>query len=410
MNIIQPYHEQDHEGGLVWIKKGKSFAFDDIVFYKDKGKKSFEEVAAQIDLIITGPHSTAAIPRELEPFMSQDFSQRKQYDFSDVSTFPIGRKWAELDERVVFIEDPHPRLIFDQNRPRPSDAAAQLTEAFARLAAQTKEKPASMSGVDAIRPVTFGGAEVLKTPAGAEDIQQLTHIILEVAESGSFFYAKTRDQVIETVFEKKGIRLATLDLDNISLKDFNSACMLHIHSLHDTMNTKIMPDGAVTVERPPADQMPLLVSLANRGGVRGELRYSSKGALPDLDTLSMPAAELRKIAASYAACFEIPAEKLEETIWLNRPYFGGLEVQLAGDRVRKLSARGQVLHQTGDLLSLHVAAFQSEFLREAMMGAKATVQIKTPGVDWPEIDEEHVDQFTRKCAAAHDMLRVWNRM
>ena len=57
--------EQDEPAGLVWVPAGASFGFDDLVHYRGKGEVPFAEVAGRIDLILTGPHATAALPREL---------------------------------------------------------------------------------------------------------------------------------------------------------------------------------------------------------------------------------------------------------------------------------------------------------------------------------------------------------
>ena len=77
------------------------------------------EVAGKIDLILTGPHATAAIPRELEPFLEPGLTQRQQHDFSDMTTSDLCKRWVEVDEHAVYVEFPHHRILFDPNRDWP---------------------------------------------------------------------------------------------------------------------------------------------------------------------------------------------------------------------------------------------------------------------------------------------------
>ena len=149
--------EQDQPGGLVWIPRGKTFAFDDLVFYRGKGEVPFAEVAGRIDLILTGPHATAAIPRELEPFLEPGLTQRLQHDFSDMTTSDLCKRWVEVDERAVYVEFPHHRILFDPNRDWPTDPEAGLREFFARRDAQARGESVSFNGVDSIRTVSFSG-------------------------------------------------------------------------------------------------------------------------------------------------------------------------------------------------------------------------------------------------------------
>ncbi len=88
-------------------------------------------------------------------------TRRLQHDFTDVSTSPVARRWAEIDPKVLYIEDPHPRAVRDANRPRPADLVEDLREAFKRLGVAGPDGRPSLSGVDAVRPVTFAYLPVL---------------------------------------------------------------------------------------------------------------------------------------------------------------------------------------------------------------------------------------------------------
>ncbi len=126
--------------GSSGFPEGKSFGFDDLVFYRGKGEVPFDEVAGRIDLILTGPHATAAIPRELEPFLEPGLTQRLQHDFSDMTTSDLCKRWVEVDERAVYVEFPHHRILFDPNRDWPADPEAGLREFFARRDAQVSRR------------------------------------------------------------------------------------------------------------------------------------------------------------------------------------------------------------------------------------------------------------------------------
>jgi hypothetical protein len=45
--------------------------------------------------VITGPHASAAFPKEMLPFVDPRFTKRLQFDFTDVSASPVARRWCE---------------------------------------------------------------------------------------------------------------------------------------------------------------------------------------------------------------------------------------------------------------------------------------------------------------------------
>ena len=51
------------DGALAWIPEGKRFTRADMVFFQGRGERELDdEVLAGIDLVVTGPHASAAFP------------------------------------------------------------------------------------------------------------------------------------------------------------------------------------------------------------------------------------------------------------------------------------------------------------------------------------------------------------
>ncbi|WP_404391814.1 hypothetical protein [Humibacillus xanthopallidus] len=402
--------EQDQSGGLVWIPQGKTFGFDDLVFYRGKGEVPFEEVAPRIDLILTGPHATAAIPRELEPLLEPGLTQRLQHDFSDMTTSDLCKRWVEVDERAVYVEFPHHRILFDPNRDWPADPEAGLREFFARRDAQARGENVSFNGVDSIRPVSFSGVPFLRRPESDAEWSALMGVITALGERGAKPYARVRDDVIAQVFEAKCAHLHGLDLDHATVADFNSARMLHVQCVHDTMNATVGPDGAVSHDKPRADWLPRIVSLGNRGDERGEPRPSADGGLlPLVDVPIIDAAQFRSLQQALAFAFEVPHEQLDDALALNSPYLGAFECQQIGRLLRTLEPQGIVRHKSQErVLSIRTGAYQAEFLRETLMGPTNVDHVRQPGTDWPETDHDHDVDLTRRLTTAYDILRRWD--
>ena len=239
-----------------WIPAGTRFGIDDMAFFVGSGERDIDEALADVDLVVTGPHAAAAFPAELQPFVDARFTKRLQYDFTDVSTSPIARRWAQIDPHVLYIEDPHPRAVRDANRPHPVDVVAGLREAFARLdAAESGSRP-SLAGVDAVRPVTFGYLPVYRKPQDDSEWNELSGALATAGELGIDQYERVRDDLIQRVIEAKLRRLATLDPSTCSVSEWNSATTLDVLSLHDTMNHTARPDGAICLEREVVDRLP----------------------------------------------------------------------------------------------------------------------------------------------------------
>jgi len=350
-----------------WISAGQVFGFDDLTFWQGKGGVPFGAVAARIDTIVLGPHASARFPAELQPFVDAALTRRKQYDYSDVITSSLGRSWAAADPGVVFVENSHSRLALDANRPPPADVTPGLREFFARLERQRTGEEVSFSGIDAVRPITFAGETVLRPPASDAEWSALAGALAAARRLGHDAYRGACDTVIDAV-----------------LKAHKAGAALHVIGLHDTMNTKMRADGAIVIERPVADRLPELVNFGNKGDERGEAGS---------DPLTISAAEMRRIADAWAHGFGVDATARARAISLNRPYKGGFEV---GHYAAQLAARR----------SPRVGAVQVEFLRETLLGPRATAHIKRSGDDWPAVDEPHLDGIVAGLIATGRLLRT----
>jgi hypothetical protein len=402
--------EQDTAGGLVWIPAGRTFGFEDLVHFRGKGDVPFDEVAGRIDLILTGPHATAAFPRELEPFLESGLTERQQHDFSDMTTSDLCKRWAVADEHVAYVEFPHHRMLFDPNRDWPADPEAGLREFFARHEAQSRGEQVSFNGVDSIRPVSFSGVPFLRPPTDAAQWRRLMGVIEDLGRRGARVYARTRDEVIVKVFEAKCAQLHALDIDTVTVSSFNSARMLHVQCVHDTMNATVDQDGAVDQDKPRAEWLPRIVSLGNRGDARGEPRPPvGGGPLPVVDVPIIDASQFRSLQRALALAFDVPQERVEDELALNRPYLGAFECQEVGRLLRSLEPRGIVRHRTQEkVLGIRTGAYQAEFRRETLLGGRNTAYVRLPGTDWPATDDAHHADLVARLTRAYDVLRRWD--
>jgi len=350
-----------------WIPSGQGFGFDDLVFWQGQGDSAFSAVAAHIDTIVLGPHAGARFPAELQAFIDPSLTRRKQYDYSDVITGPLGRAWAAADPGVVFVECPHARVVLDPNRAPPIDAIANLRAFFDRLQRQRAGESIGFGGVDAIRPITFSGETVLRQPSSEAEWAALAAALAAARQQGHDAYRSACDEVVGMVLEKRP-----------------KNAELMVVGLHDTMNTKMRADGALVVERPVADRLPELVNFGNKGDARGEFVS---------EPLSLDAAAMRRVAAAWAQGFRLDAVAQATAITLNHPYPGGYEV---GHYGAILSASQRP----------HVGAFQVEFLREALLGPAATAHQHLPGGDWPAVDEAHLKGVVSALVEAGRLLRA----
>ncbi len=225
-----------------------------------------------------------------------------------------------IDPRVVFVENPHSRLSLDANRAHEADIEPALRECFARLRRQCAgESGVTFEGVDGVRPVTFSGENVLLEPSSESRWAELVAALKLAAAQGICAYQTATERVVAAV---RAARPA--------------GASLMIIGLHDTSSQKMRTDGAIVVERPIKDRLPLLVNFGNLGDFRGEPRDISRPMLCQGD-------DMRRVAAAWCealgyACdrsFPSPAEHAcTEIVSFNRPYAGGYEVQAWARRLR----------------------------------------------------------------------------
>eukprot|EP00966_Prymnesium_polylepis_P043682 1012706-Prymnesium_polylepis.1 len=346
---------------------------DDMVFWhgKDKGVSYDDADFAKVDTIITGPHAGASFPVELKPFVSPLLTRRNQYDFSDVATGPVGRAWASIDERVVFVQNCAPRVVTDANRALHDDnPEPALREFFRRRHAGLT----SYAGVDSVRPVTFNNIPVLREPESPADWEALVGTIKKAREKGPTAYYHTLDAVVDRVIESRA---------------FTDDQPLTLVCLHDTDAFKCAADGSLSVARPPKDNMPDLVCLGNAGDASGA------GA-----SLSMPKAELVRMAGVWAKAFGYSEGAVASgdseggAVYLNRPYKKGFESTHWPQHIREKPKGPRTVH-----------AVQVEFLRKVLHGPRVDVELRKPGVGYPQEDREHAKTVAEKLKWATDRLR-----
>ena len=388
-----------------WIPAGTRFGADDMTFFVGHGERAIDDALADIDLIVTGPHASAAFPAELQPFVDVRLTKRLQYDFTDVSTSPVARRWAEIDPHVLYIEDPHPRAVRDANRPRPDDVVAGLREAFDRLDEDAPTKRPSLAGVDAVRPVTFGYLPVYTKPRTDAEWNEFGAALATAGALGIDEYEAVRDELVQRVIEAKLRELATLDPTTCSVADWNAATHLDLLSFHDTMNHTARPDGAICLERQPADRLPNVVAVSNRGDAQGEVPERDDAAIRgENDVTTMRPTRVRAIANAYRIAF---GAWDSNDVALNRPYIGGHETTTAGPQLRALEPRAVVRPKGGQPRSIQFGAFQNEFLREFLLGPESSGHLMQPGLDWVYPPDDRVQWLAERLRHAHDLVRGW---
>jgi hypothetical protein len=395
----------DDVAHIDWIPEGTRFGQDEMAYFVGHGERDIDDALADIDLIVTGPHAAAAFPAELKPFVDVRFTKRLQYDFTDVSTSPVARRWAEIDPHVLYVEDPHPRAVRDANRARPDDLVAVLREAFERLDDEAPVKRPSLAGVDAVRPVTFGYLPVYTRPQTDTEWNEFGAALSTAGQLGIDQYERVRDDLTERVIEAKLRRLATLDPAACTVAEWNSATTLDVLSFHDTMNHTAQPDGAIRLERQPADRLPQVVAVSNRGDGRGELIASDEAALRAPDAIpTMRPRHVRAIANAYRHAFDAWGP---DDVAFNRPYIGGYETTVAGPKLRALEPLAVVRPKGDEPRRLRFGAFQNEFLREFLLGPESAAHLMQPGNDWIYPPDDRVQWLAARLRHAHDLVRRW---
>lgn len=350
-----------------YLPAGKTFTPSEITFWAHSSTRSLETALREADVLVSCPHSGADIPGELAPFVAPEFTRRLQYDFTDMATSAIVRRWAQLDPSIVYVENPHPRMVRDPNRARPEDLAATLTEALERVRAAGPFNRVDLKGVDAIRPVTFSFFPLLAVPDSPSGVAELVEAFVAAGARGVDVYQATRVDLLEQMTSQ-------------TLAGASDHPRLVTLSFHDTMNTTTQRNGAVNVPRDPKDRLPPVVALSNRGDAHGEPRAEDPAT-------TMAPDRLRLLAAAHRTGFAVAAS---EDVALNQPYLGSEEIITAGRRFHELAPQAQASGVTLD-------AVQAEFLRELLLGAANAAHIARPGTDWPTPDPTHVDRIAHAC-------------
>lgn len=360
---------------LDFIPSGTTYTAAEITHFADPDTRSLAQAIIEADVLVSTPYSGAAIPEELAEFISPKLTRRLQYDFSDVATASIVKRWAEIDPRIVAVVNPHPRLVRDPNRPKPADVRGDLATAIERVRAAGEWNPVDLTGVDAIRPVTFSFFPILEVPTTEAGLQRLVDAFANTAEQGLGVYERTRDDLTEQFLAH-------------GLTHGGSFTRL---SFHDTMNTTTTRDGAVNVARATKDQLPQVVALSNRGDAQGEER-------DPCDPPTMSPLSLRRLAEAHRSGFEVHDPG---AVQLNQPYLGSQEIRADGAKFRALSGEASAA-------GLQLGAVQAEFLREFLLGAAATEQLRAPGTDWIVEDRDHIDAIAHACKRSWDEFRDAN--
>ena len=388
-----------------WIPKGTRFGVTEMAYFVGRGERDVDDVLADIDLVVTGPHASAAFPAELQPFVDVRLTKRLQYDFTDVSTSPIARRWAEIDPHVLYIEDPHPRAVRDANRPRPDDLVAVLREAFDRLDEDAPTTRPSLAGVDAVRPVTFGYLPVYTKPRADSEWNEFGAALAGAGALGIDEYERVRDDLVQRVIEAKLRKLAALDPATCTVAEWNSATTLDLLSFHDTMNHTARPDGAICLRREPGDRLPNVVAVSNRGDAQGEVPERDEASIRgENDVTTMRPSRLRAIGHAYRMAFDAWDSN---DVAFNRPYIGGHETTTAGPMLRALEPRAVVRPKGDQPRRIHFGAFQNEFLREFLLGPESTSHLQQPGTDWVFPPDDRVNWLAERLRHAHNLVRSW---
>ena len=354
------------------IPAGTVFSPADIIHYADPDMRDLAQAISDADVLVSAPHAGAAIPEELAGFLSPDLTRRLQVDFSDIATAAVVKRWAEIDPRIVAVINPHPRLMRDPNRVQPFDLRADVREAFDRVRAAGPRRDADLTGVDAVRPVTYSSFHILSAPRSDVELARLVETLSHVASQGLDVYEATREELTDLFITKV-------------LAQGGAFTRL---SFHDSMHAPMRADGALNDDPAVQAEMPAVVALSNYGDEAGE----QCGAA---DPVTMAPVELRRLAEAHRREFEV-AEP--EAVTLNRPYRGGHEILDAAERFARVSA------ETGPA-DASFAAVQAEFSRAYVLGPRALEELSEPGEAWVEEDHERIEFLAYACKRAWDAFR-----
>lgn len=345
---------------LIWSETGRTYGTEELIHWHGKGVTSLESAISRTRIIVLGPHSSATFPAELAPFIHRDVTLRRQLDYSDYMAGLLGRQWASSCEGLIYIENPHSRIVLDPNRPLSSRPMDDLRSCFERIREQGAN--ATLAGVDMIRPVTFGGWPVLREPRSPIEWQAFEEAWIQAAYLGAFKYIDISRKIVETCIK-------------------NCEAMrqrLIVFSLHDTMNCKMGADGSINIARPESDQLPHWVNIGNLGNETG----NPIGASP----VSMESGAAIEMVKLFQCALRALGDVDENIVTLNKPYKGAHETKEYGLRL----CNSQLPDGSGVL--------QLEFRRESLLGSEATLDLQHPGTGWPAPDMGLLQSITASLA------------
>ncbi len=187
-------------------------------------------------------------------------------------------------------------------------------------------------------------------------------------------------------------------------RTFNSARMLHVQCVHDTMNATVGPDGAVDHDKPEADWLPRIVSLGNRGDERGEPRPPAAGGRSRSSTCRSStrssSAACSRLSRSRSRC---PTRSSTTPSRSTRPTSGRSSASGSADCCAPSSRRAScgTAARRRSSPSAPAPTRRSSSARPSWDRPTSTTCAE-PGTDWPETDHEHHVDLTAK---AQDGIR-----
>ena len=381
-----------------WVPAGTAFDADDFVYYRDKGRRPVGDVLGEIDLVLTGPHASAAFPEEMAPYVAEGLTCRLQHDFTDVSTSPVGRRWAEIDPHVLYVENPHPRAVRDANRARPDDLGPGLREAFARL--RQAGETAAVPDWGRRRPTS----DVRLPPRAARATERgpVDCVDRRPEHGGIIGRRRVRAGTRRSHRANRERQAGAAGIARCRRPD-RERVAIGLHAARDVAARHDEPHG--TIRRGDLHGAPASRStaerrrLSNHGGPDTGVRASTTGVLlDDEDVLSLDPATMRAIANAYRWAFDAYGP---DNVAFNRPYLGGFETRHIAPWLRSRAPQA-VVSCDGVPVALHLGAWQNEFLREFLLGPDATDHLMTPGEDWVMPPDDRVTWLAERLRAAHD--------
>ncbi|MCV2393173.1 N-formylglutamate amidohydrolase [Actinotalea sp. M2MS4P-6] len=346
---------------------------------------------ALVDVVVHDPHASVALPVELEEWLAPGLSDRRRIDFSDVASDALGRHWASLDPHVVYVRNPVNRLVLDPNRFRPvrSQLGGQLVEAVRRSRAALEQgtRP-SLSGMDAVRPVTFAGWPVLDLDRVLADPETFLDVLDDAAGRTVDVYRATVREVIAQVLAAKRTMLAQVSPADLSAEDAVRLSGLLVVGLHDTSAFTLTADDRLAVPKPVDDTLPTFVDFGTRGDSNAD------PGIPDghggLEPTSMRPEAVRALRQCYVKAFGSA-----RGFTINDPYKGAEETVRFRDEYAVPSRLSRPI----------VDVVQLEWSRETLYGADGAAALTSPGTAWPEEAMAIDPSLAPRVVEAHDLWR-----